>query len=168
MLVCFGRYTANKRMHLDGGHHVCVFCRYNTNNVFDSLYKLDFICRKVTQKSDLTWVFNGLHDAWRNHYLSDSGLSVRSIQGKGGARSIVEMLLHKKKILGTLIHEQMPTHLPDTVKMTMRQVCADHDVFRSHCGSPRHPARPSLAWRAGWPDAAVSYLDFIEESHHPP
>ena len=80
-------------------------CRYTTSNPFDSLYKLDFICRRAKGNVDMHWVFHGLHDAWTNHIMADSGLSVRSIQGKG-CRSVVGVMLHKAKVLKVMVNEK--------------------------------------------------------------
>ncbi|CAK0896993.1 unnamed protein product [Prorocentrum cordatum] len=159
--TCFGIQSISKLL---------LMCdsEYGSRNPFDYLTKLDKISRRA-KGDELSWVFHALHDAWKYGFMTDSGLSLRSIEGKGtlAGKSVVDIAIFKMK-LRDLFMEKLADfpQWTEEVKSKFRVVCAGHLLFREFNGCPDE--RANITWKAGWPPSAVEYLAFIEVGTKPP
>ncbi|CAK0797157.1 unnamed protein product [Prorocentrum cordatum] len=155
--TCFGIQSISKLLLMCGSE-------YGSRNPFDYLTKLDKISRRA-KGDELSWVFHALHDAWKYGFMTDSGLSLRSIEGKGAlaGKSVVDIAIFKKK-LRDLFMETLADfpQWTEEVKTKFRVVCAGHLLCREFNGCPDE--RANITWKAGWPPSAVEYLAFIEDA----
>lgn len=137
---------------------------YGSQNPFDYLTKLDKISRRA-KGDELAWVFHALHDAWKYGFMTDSGLSLRSIEGKGtlAGKSVVDIAIFKKKLRDLFLESLADfPQWKEEVKSKLRVVCAGHMLFREFNGCPDE--RANITWKAGWPPSAVEYLSFVEDA----
>lgn len=145
---------------------------YGHQSPFNSVYKMAAIVKKAVSSEKIEWAYLAVTDLVRGGLLNHDDLSVRSIQGSGGQRGLVELLVLKRTMLQHFLSEVLDgmNFLP-AVKAALREKLASHVAYRKFVNPLKHRNEPTeedegskvdMSWKAGWPASADLMLALIE------
>ena len=103
------------------------------HNPLDIFYKLNNIVTCAGKEDSLAWVVQFMYVLRFSGALHNDQFAIRNLTPVG--KSLVDLLVLKKDILEFLLHKFMDSRsFLEPAKKTIRDVCANIDTFRKHCG----------------------------------
>ncbi len=132
---------------------------------FDSVQKLYLITTKTKEPRQLLWIFGAIYDLLRSKTLERGELSTRTIKGDGShGKGLIDLLLLKLAFKNCLLNNTLDSLSLDlSVKIKIREVYADHEKYRLHCGYGEDGKDPDLTWQSGWKLTATVFCRLVEE-----
>ena len=145
------------------------------NNPLGNVSKLQCLIIKTQSKDKLEWAVGLLIDLYLCGAITKEECALAKLQGTGPGGQVKGVQMKDRKGLADVLvaKEEIQAQLhrwaaeqrafPGNVLDTVRQITLSIQKFREHCGYSWKPgAKPSAAWKAGWPDSACQLVNAFE------